>query len=180
MEVAGDWRSREAGAHGLVSLWFTVRAGSVCSETHRGPCAVYSQFLPVQVTQGHLDYKVPEELQEPLESARPARWDPLEDRDHQGPQVRTFSRNHCFPRARCRRGALGVRLDWDSCCLPSKRGRAVPLHGNQADPPSDEESWAWPFSAHRAWSVRQSCASGDLFIYRSTTGASISRSCGGS
>lgn len=44
-------------------------------------------FRDSEVTQGHLDYKVPEELQEPLESARPARWDPLEDRDHQGPQA---------------------------------------------------------------------------------------------
>lgn len=68
-------------------LWFIVWVGSVCYETCNGLYAVYLQFLPIQVTQDRLDYKVPKELRELLELAPPERWAPLEDRDHQDPQV---------------------------------------------------------------------------------------------
>lgn len=44
-------------------------------------------FRESEVTQDHLDYKVPKELREFLESAPLEQWAPLEDRDHQGPQA---------------------------------------------------------------------------------------------
>lgn len=42
-------------------------------------------FRESEVTRDLLDYKVPKELQEFLESAPLERWAPQEDRDHQGP-----------------------------------------------------------------------------------------------
>lgn len=53
--------------YGFLLLWLIVQVGSVCCDTCCGPHAVYSQFLPNQVTQDLLDYKVPKELQEFLE-----------------------------------------------------------------------------------------------------------------
>lgn len=57
----------------------------MCYDTcYASVCSNHNSF-PTQVTRDLLDYKVPKELQEFLESAPLERWAPQEDRDHQGP-----------------------------------------------------------------------------------------------
>ena len=61
--------------------------GGCCAPTRPCPCASGHSFLPIQVTQDHLDFKAPKELRESPESAPLEQWAPPEDRDPQGHQV---------------------------------------------------------------------------------------------